>query len=81
MFESIIEVVAVHSLSHILIWIVKQCCTVFASSEASKLSTDQIHIFELPDVGNVLSSVHAVDQSADFVFAPLILSDDPLPDI
>ena len=43
----------------------------FASSEASQLSTDQIHIIKLPDVGSNLSSVHALDQSANFVFAIL----------
>ena len=44
----------------------------FASPEASKLSTDQVHIIKLPDVGSVLSSVHAIDQSAHFVFAILL---------
>ena len=76
-FESIIvwqthKVVAAHCHSHILIWIVKQCCTVFASSEASQLSTDQKHIIKLPDVGSVLSCIHALDQSANFVFAILL---------
>ena len=52
------KVVAVHCHSHILIWIVEQCCTVFASSEASQLSTDQVHIIKLPD--------------ANFVFAILL---------
>ena len=41
----------------------------FASSEASKLSTDQVHIIKLQDVGSVLSPVYALDQSANFVFA------------
>ena len=76
-FESIIvwqthKVVAMHCQSHILIWTVEQCCTVLASSEASKLSTDQIHTTELPDVGSVLGSIHALDQSANFVFAILL---------
>ena len=44
----------------------------FASSEASLLSTDQIHVLKLPDAGSVLSSVHALDQSANFVFAILL---------
>ena len=56
------KIVAVHRHSHFLIWIVKQCCAVFASS-------DQIHIIKLPDVGSVLSSKHDLDQSANFVFA------------
>ena len=41
-------------------------------SVASKLSTDYVHIIKLPDVGSVLSSVHALDQSAHFVFAILL---------
>ena len=44
----------------------------FASSEASKLSTDQIHLIKLPDVRSVLNSVHALDQSANVVFASLL---------
>ena len=56
-----------HCHSHILIRFVEQCCTVFASSEASKHSTGQIHVIKLPDVGSVLSSVHALDKSANFV--------------
>ena len=44
----------------------------FASSEASLLSTDQVHIIKLPDVGSIWSSVHALDQSANFVFAMLL---------
>ena len=55
-----------HCHSHILIRIVEQCCAVFPSSEASQLSTDQVHIIKLPDVGSVLSSVHALDHSANF---------------
>ena len=58
-----------HCHSHILIRIAKQCCTVFACSEASLLSTDQIHEIKLPDVGSVLGSIHALDQAANFVFA------------
>ena len=41
--EKTAKVVSAHRHSHIVIWMVKQCCTVFASWEASKLSTDQIH--------------------------------------
>ena len=66
------KVIAAHCHPHILIRIVEQCCTVFASSEASQLSTDQVHIIELPYVGSVLSSIHALDQSANFVLAILL---------
>ena len=61
-----------HDHSHILIWIVEQCCTMFTSSEASELSTIQIHVIKFPDVGSVLSAVHALDQSANFVFAMIL---------
>ena len=44
----------------------------FASPEASQLSTDQVHIIKLPDVGSILSSELALDQSANFVFAILL---------
>ena len=42
--------------------------TVFASSESSHLSTDQGHVVTLPDVRRILNSIHALDQSANFVF-------------
>ena len=76
-FESIIvchthKVIAAHCHSHILIWIVEQCYTVFASSESSHLFSDQSYSVKLPDVGSILSSVHALDQSANFVFAILL---------
>ena len=58
-----------HCHCHILSRIVKQCCDVFASSEASKLTTDQIDVTKLQDVRSVLTSIHALDQSANFVFA------------
>ena len=45
---------------------------VFTSSEASELTTDQVHTIKLPDVGGVLSSTHALDQSANFVLATLL---------
>ena len=66
------KVVAVHCHSHILIWIVEQCGDVFASSKASWLSTDQIRITKLPDVGSVLSPTHALDQSANFVLVTFL---------
>ena len=44
----------------------------FASSEDSKFSTDQIHMVDFPDVGSVLSSVHTLDQSANFISAILL---------
>ena len=65
-FDKTVDVMHCHC--HILVWIVKQCCAVFASSEASLLSTDQVHKIKLPDVGSILSSIHALDQSANFVF-------------
>ena len=40
----------------------------FASSEASQFSTDELDVVELPDVGSVLGSIHALDQFANFVF-------------
>ena len=49
----------------------EQGCTVLPSSETT-LSTDQVHVIKLPDVGNILSSVHALDQSANFVFATVL---------
>ena len=63
-----LKVVAMHCHYHILIWIVKQCCAVFASPEASLLSTDQVHVTKLPNVESILSSIHALDPSAKFVF-------------
>ena len=66
------RVIAMHCHSHILIRMVEQCCAVFASLEASQLSTDHVHIIKLRDVGSVLSSAHALDQSANFVFTMLL---------
>ena len=60
------------AFSEILIRIVEQCCSVFASSEASELFTDQIHMIKLPDVGSILSSIHVLVQSANFIFAILL---------
>ena len=37
-------------------------------SEASQLSTDQGRVVKLPDVRRILSSMHALDESANFVF-------------
>ena len=54
-----------HCHSHILI-----CVCLFGS--LLKLSTDQIDIIKVTDVGSVLSSVHALDQSANFVLAILL---------
>ena len=58
-------------LCHPSFWIlcVAQCCTVFASLHSFQLSTDQGHAAKLPDVRSVLSSVNALDRSANFVFS------------
>ena len=42
---------------------------------ASKFSTDQVHVVKLPNMGSVLSSVHAPDQSTNFVLSilPVVL--------
>ena len=34
--------------------------------------TDQVHRIKWPDVGSILSSVHALEQSANFVFGILL---------
>ena len=70
MFESIIvrqrhKVVAVHCHPHVFVGVVEQCCTVFASFG----SLPPFHrSVKLPDVRRILSSMHALDQSANFVF-------------
>ena len=62
------QVVTVHCHTHILVRSVKQSCTVYASSKSSELSTDQGHVVMLPDVRRIFSSVHALDQSSNFLF-------------
>ena len=37
-----------------------------------QLSKSQGYVVKLPDVGSVLSSIHALDQSANVVFATLL---------
>ena len=39
----------------------------FASSESSQLSTDQVDEVKLPDVRSIMGSIHALDQSDNFV--------------
>ena len=52
----------------------KKAALCYASSESYQFSTDQGHVVELRDVRRVLSSIHALDQTANFVFT--IISDD-----
>ena len=54
-----------HDHPHIFVGVVKQSCTVFASSKSPQISTDQV--VKLPDVRRVLNSIHALGQSANFV--------------
>ena len=42
------------------------------SPDVSQLSTNQVHIIKLPDVGSVVISVHDLDQSVNFVFVILL---------
>ena len=65
-------VITVCCYHHVSIWIVEQRGTVFASSESSNPSTDQGHIVKLPDVRSILSSIHALDKSANFVFTTFL---------
>ena len=73
MFEAVIlrqtnTIISVHYHPHIFVWVVIQGCTVFASSESSRFSTNQVHLVKLPDVRSVFSFIHALDQFANFVF-------------
>ena len=62
------EVVTMYCHLHSSVGVVEKCCAVFASSESFQLTTDQVHMVKLPDVRSTYSSIHALDQSANFVF-------------
>ena len=68
------KVVTMDCHPYIFIRIVEQCCAVFASSESSQFFTNQGRVVKLPGVRSVLNSIHALDQSASFVFAKLYRS-------
>ena len=66
-------VIAVHCHRYIFVGVVvNNAALCLPSSEASQLSKDQVHRIKFPDVGSILSSIHALDQSANFIFASLL---------
>ena len=57
------KIFSVHCHPHVFLWIVEQCCTMFALFGIHPTQNkNQIHMVKLPNVRCVWSSIHATDQ-------------------